>query len=74
MSTNHRCICVTCSQELKQGQNFFYEDAPSKQPTNSAESSRVSSQHVARSWHDRLLDWAKILLGFGYLLLEVFKK
>lgn len=74
MSTNHRCICVTCSKELKRGHNFVSEDAPSKQPTNSAGSSRVSPQHVARSWHDRLLDWAKILLGFGYLLLEVFKK
>lgn len=74
MSTNHRCICAICSKDVKPGQNLVPEDAPSNQPTNSTGSTKVSSQHVPRGWHDRLLDWAKILLGFGYLLHEVLKK
>lgn len=72
MSTNHRCICATCSREMKPGQdvaptNLYYKltieraPSPGKPPNDS------------RAWGDRLLEWAKVLVKFGYLLLELFK-
>ncbi|HEK0905495.1 MULTISPECIES: hypothetical protein [Pseudomonas] len=72
MSTNHRCICATCSREMKPGQDVasiesYYKlaiernQSPGKPP------------NVSRAWGDRLLEWAKVIVKFGYLLLAFFK-
>ncbi|MCT8162428.1 MULTISPECIES: hypothetical protein [unclassified Pseudomonas] len=77
MSTNHhRCICATCSKEMKPGQIFAAGDSQSLQHRKldtSPDSASGEQKDASRSWNDRLLEWAKILLRFGYLLLAFFK-
>lgn len=72
MSTNHRCICATCSREMKPGQdvaptNPLYKLAIERDP------SPGKPPNVSLTWGDRLLEWAKVLVKFGYLLLELLK-
>lgn len=72
MSTNHRCICATCSREMKQGldvapTNSRYKLAIERDP------SPGKPPNVSRPRGDRLLEWAKILVKLGYLLLAFFK-
>ncbi|WP_156156597.1 hypothetical protein [Pseudomonas tussilaginis] len=72
MSTNHRCICATCSREMKPGQdvastNSYYKLAIGRDP------SPGKPPNVSRTCGDRLLEWAKVLVKFGYLLLAFFK-
>lgn len=72
MSTNHRCICATCSREMKPGQdvaptNPLYKLAIERDP------SPGKPPNVNRTRSDRLLEWAKVLVKFGHLLLAIFK-
>lgn len=77
MSTNHhRCICATCSKEMKPSQSFMSGDSPSQQYLRldtSQEPASDKQKNVPRCWNDKLLAWANILLKFGYLLLAFFK-
>jgi hypothetical protein len=72
MSSNHRCICATCSRQMKLGQDVA--------PTNShyklaieRELSPGKPPNASLTWGDRLLEWAKVLLKLGYLLLAFLK-
>ncbi|WP_350298774.1 hypothetical protein [Pseudomonas putida] len=72
MSINHRCICATCSREMKPGQDI----APTNPRIKLAieiDPSPGKPPNVSRKWGDRLLEWAKVLVKFGYLLLELLK-
>lgn len=72
MSTNHRCICATCSREMKPGQDVAPTN-PSYKLAIEREPSPGKPPNDSRAWCDRLLEWAKVWVKFGYLLLELFK-
>lgn len=77
MSTNHdRCICATCSKEMKPGQSSMSGHSPSQQYLKldtSLEPASGKPKNSPHGWNDRLLEWTKVVLKFGYLLLAFFK-
>lgn len=77
MSHEHRCICATCSKEMKSGRDFSpaypISKLSAKRHTSSVPTFNGASPETSRGWADWLLEWAKIALKFGYLLLAFFK-
>lgn len=76
MTHEHQCICATCFKEIRPGRNSSHESSPSTFPQGrhvSTESAYDGPAGVPRGWADWLLEWAKIALKFGYLILAFFK-
>ena len=75
MTYEHRRICPTCFREFKPGGELAPAYPISKLPSNHSSSSPVSNEppSTTRGWAEWLLEWTKIALKFGYLLLALLK-
>ena len=73
MNSEHRCICATCSRDMKPGGHSAPVAVLSNLSSKTETAPKVPPVSAIGGWEGVLREWAKIIVKFAYLVLEIIK-